>query len=411
MDFSQSNSEQNNQRPDQPKTATNFASKRFGIYILGAGFSKSAGLPLAPELWAEVRRRGLEMSERASLFRDDLNTYIEYKKECDRIDLAPEQVNFEDFMAFLDVEHYLGLRGKETWSSHGNEAQVVVKTLIGEILTERMPSKDKIPEIYLQFAKILKPDDFILTFNYDVLLERALEAANVSYRLFPDRLKQDPESKRPLPLVDTSKEEVIVLKLHGSIDWFDRTLYNQLEEDRIANGFAPGGPDLIFQKPEEFGALPLIEGPHYPDDPLHQIYRIRDIERLYQRRILFHATLSLLNPSPLKILYSQMLRNFWWGLGYAGVLNFSMAIIGFSLPSQDEYARQVIYRLVKNYQTTYWENDVWTHKKTPLVLVDLRKSAQEKQEFQSRYAFVDWDRAETYFEGFDKKAIGLLLCR
>ena len=346
------------------------------------------------------------MSGAASQFRDDLDTYIEYKKECDGIELTPEQVNFEDFMAFLDVEHYLGLRGKDTWSSHGNEAQVVVKTLIGEILIERMPLKDRIPEIYLQFAKILKPNDFILTFNYDVLLERALEAANVSYRLFPDRLKQHPGINRLV--VDTSRDEVIVLKMHGSIDWFDRSSYSQLEEDRIANGFAPGGPDLIFQKPKEYGALPLIEGPHYPDDPLHQIYRIRDIERLYQRRILFHATPSILNPSPAKILYSQMLRDFWWGLGYVGVLNFSMAIIGFSLPSQDEYARQVIYRLVKNYQTAYWEEGVWKHKKTPLVLVDFRKSSEEEQEFRHRYAFVDWDRAVTYFDGFDEEAIRLL---
>ena len=164
------------------------------------------------------------MSGAASQFRDDLDTYIEYKKECDGIELTPEQVNFEDFMAFLDVEHYLGLRGKDTWSSHGNEAQVVVKTLIGEILIERMPLKDRIPEIYLQFAKILKPNDFILTFNYDVLLERALEAANVSYRLFPDRLKQHPGINRLA--VETSRDEVIVLKMHGSIDWFDRSQYN-----------------------------------------------------------------------------------------------------------------------------------------------------------------------------------------
>ena len=103
-----------------------------------------------------------------------------------------------------------------------------------------------------------------------------------------------------------------------------------------------------------------------------------------------------------------MYRDFWSGLCRAGVANFSMAIIGFSQPSQDEYARQVIYRLVTNYQTTYWENDVWTHKKTPLVLVDFQKSAEEEQAYRQRYAFVDWDRAEVYFDGFDEKAIELL---
>lgn len=189
MGTKRSSSEQNHQRSEQPEIVADFVSKRFGIYILGAGFSRPAGLLLAPEFWNEVRRRGQAMSGRASQFRDDLDTYIEYKKNFDGIELTPEQVSFEDFIAFLDVEHYLGLRGKDTWSSHGNETQVVVKTLIGEILAEYMSSKDRIPELYLRFAKILKPNDYILAFNYDVLIERALEAASVPFRLFPDRYK------------------------------------------------------------------------------------------------------------------------------------------------------------------------------------------------------------------------------
>ena len=103
-----------------------------------------------------------------------------------------------------------------------------------------------------------------------------------------------------------------------------------------------------------------------------------------------------------------MMRDFWWGLGQKGVLSFGMAVIGFSLSKQDEYARQVIYGLVKNYQTTYWEKNPFDHKKSPLVLVDLKKSPTEKQEFRHRYAFVDWNRAETHFDGFDKEAIELL---
>ncbi len=96
-------------------------------------------------------------------------------------------MDLEEFMAFLDIEFHLGLRGKETWSSHGNETQVVVKTLIGKILAERMPAN--IPDQYLAFARLLKPDDYVLTFNYDVLLERALESAGIPFRLYPNRYK------------------------------------------------------------------------------------------------------------------------------------------------------------------------------------------------------------------------------
>jgi hypothetical protein len=245
-----------------------------------------------------------------------------------------------------------------------------------------------------------------LTFNYDVLLERALAAANVPFRLFPDRLKGPIHGNSMI--VDDSKEEVIVLKLHGSIDWFDRTHYNQLEELAVRQGFKSAHEDMVFSHIEELDVVPLIQGDSFPDEPLRHMYRVKNIEELYRRKTLFHVTPSLLNPSPSKILYSHLFKDFWWGLGTAGILNFSMGIIGFSLPQQDEYARQIIYRLVRNYQRIYWEKGTLEHKKTPLVLIDFRKSPLEEEEFRRRYAFVDWNKAETYFGGFDKKALALL---
>jgi hypothetical protein len=71
-------------------------------------------------------------------------------------------------------------------------------------------------------------------------------------------------------LVDDTKKEVIVLKLHGSIDWFDRTSYSQLEENRMKQGLPTGGSDLVFQDRQRFGAVPLLEGPRFPDDPLRR---------------------------------------------------------------------------------------------------------------------------------------------
>ncbi len=87
-----------------------------------------------------------------------------------------------------------------------------------------------------------------------------------------------------------------------------------------------------------------------------------------------------------------------------------MAIIGFSLPSQDEYARQVIYRLVKNYQSISWDKtwDDVGHKKTPLVLVDFRPTDDDKAAFRQRYSFVDWSKAQTCFTGFGETALDIL---
>jgi hypothetical protein len=38
-------------------------------------------------------------------------------------------------------------------------------------------------------------------------------------------------------VIDQSKEEVGVIKLHGSIDWFDRPAYAELEE-RLKEGLS-----------------------------------------------------------------------------------------------------------------------------------------------------------------------------
>ncbi len=347
------------------------------------------------------------MTGRAGKFHEDLEAYIEYRKNCDHVTLSPEEVNFEDFLAFLDIEHYLGLRGSDTWSVDGNETQVVVKTLIGQILANAMPGVDAVPELYRRFAAALQPDDYVLTFNYDVLLERALESVGRSFRLFPKRYLNVRQHHAE---VDSSREDVVVLKLHGSIDWFDRTQHSQLAAEWASQGFNSQPEDPVFSNAEALDVVPLIDGPRFPDDSLREMHRVRRLDRLYERPVLFHSTPWLLNPSSMKLLYSRTLRDFWYGLGNAGTLNLGLAIIGFSLPDQDEYARQVLYRLVRNYQNAYWNEDVLGSglQKTPLIIVDHKQSDEDLAAFQSRYAFVDWEKTKTYMNGFDDKALELL---
>jgi hypothetical protein len=183
------------------------AEKKYRVIILGAGFSKPAGLPLGDELWGQILNRSKTLWGRAGMLRDDIDAYIEYRRDCDGVELTHDTMNFEEFLGFLDIEHFLGLRGSDTWSRDGNEGQVVIKTLIGEILANHLPPNDNIPELYLEFARRLQPNDYILTFNYDVLLERALDAVGKPYRLFPDRYKS---VSRFSGIVDTSEDEIII---------------------------------------------------------------------------------------------------------------------------------------------------------------------------------------------------------
>jgi len=249
------------------------------IIVLGAGFSRAAALPIASELWSEVRERTRALSDRAAKFHSDLREYIEYKHRCDgESDLSPETVDFEDFMRFLDIQHFLELRGSDTWSVDGNEGTIVVKTLIGQILAERMPVT--VPELYVEFARKLRPNDYVLTFNYDVLLENALDAAGIPFRLFPDRYSEVSEYGATS---DDSNPEVVVLKLHGLIDWFDRTSYAQFQAERKRHGLRKPSEHPVFSTVRELGVTKLLDWPRHHDDPLGEMYRVKDIKALYCR--------------------------------------------------------------------------------------------------------------------------------
>jgi len=375
--------------------------RAFAVYVLGAGFSRPAGLPLADELWTEVRRRAKRLIGVTEIFERDVDYYIAYRKNCDGVHFTPDTINFEEFLGFLDVEFHLGLRGGDTWSEDGNKTQVVVKTLIGEILAGRMPSD--VPELYVEFAKKLRPDDFILTFNYDPLLERALDKAGMPYRLFPTRYSDVSKGK-----VDDSREEVVILKLHGSIDWFDRGRYRRLD-DKFRSAGAPGHrDDPVFNPSSGLRMVPLLDGSVHPDDPFREAYRVLDLQPLYEKQLLLRATPIIVPPSVTKVLWFEKFKDFWWGMDSVGGLNCRMAIIGFSLAHHDDYARQVIYTIVRNYQRVEWDSEIAGRKKTPLLLCDLRQTADEESEFRKRYAFVDWSRAETDLGGFGDNIIAKL---
>ena len=111
----------------------------------------------------------------------------------------------------------------------------------------------------------------------------------------------------------------------------------------------------------------------------------------------------------MKIVYADKIREFWYGLYRAGHLNYGMAVVGYSLPPQDEYARQAIYALVRNYQESEgWDEDMCGLRKSPLVLVDLCPDSESLQRFHGRYRFVNWDRARLIRGGFNSEAVAAM---
>jgi hypothetical protein len=200
---------------------------------------------------------------------------------------------------------------------------MIVKTLIGQILAEKMPKQ--LPDLYLQFARKLCPGDIVITFNYDPLVENACDAVGVQYRLVQARYTRVYQSG--LAEIDTSTKEVVILKLHGSIDWFDRRPYRLRLEEVEKDGFTSHHlTDPIFNTPRGWALVPVAEGDRPEYEPLREVFRLREIKEFYQNPPWFLDAPVLITPSTMKIGYAGQFKDLWWGLDTVGIESLRMAI-------------------------------------------------------------------------------------
>ena len=138
------------------------------------------------------------------------------------------------------------------------------------------------------------------------------------------------------------------------------------------------------------------------------MWRVMDIERLYNDFPWFHIAPWMVAPSTEKAVYAERYEQFYRGMRDGGIGNFKMVFIGYSLPAHDNYARQVLYHAVDNYQNISATKVSMTIKdRDPFVMIDFQKNAAGIAALQKRYAFVDWRRAKLYSKGFSEEALKL----
>jgi len=369
------------------------------LFIIGAGFSKPAGLPLGTELFSRVVDLAKKRWVYDSLKRD-IDKYIEYVQTARVQSIGEDDINLEEFVTYLDIEHKLELNGSDRWSDEGNVNQLLVRNLIGLAiyLAQNSMSHDDL-DLYREFARRLQPGDCVLTFNYDTILETVFDELDINYRLYPFRYKV---SERGSLYVDQDDTDVILLKMHGSIDWFDRAYYDSVlaYATQLGDGYVP--PHLVFNT-AEFSPIHIVDPPIHNKDPLINIYRIDNLGEYFSKSELVIESPMIVSPSYQKLLYINPLIGFWRDLYKAGIDQNKLAIIGFSLPEYDEYVRQPLYILTRNFQNFNYYGD-----KTNLKIVDFRKTDEEIKEFKNNYRFVNWDKTDCFFDGFNMEAIKMI---
>ena len=375
------------------------------LIFRGAGFSQLAGLPLGRELFRQVRERIAFQYGKDNPVERDVRRFVDYLNRCFARIESPDNIDCEELLGFLDVEHYLGLKGSDTWSSEGNESQLMIRTAIAQVIHGNTPKSSNIPDAYRRFARQLTATDLIWTFNYDTLLENVLELEGIPYRLFPFRFSEvHPMSCTIDP---SSDDELVLLKLHGSVDWFSRAHFDELVTlVQSAPYLYPDGhhpKDPIFGQDTIVTPTPLTEGPRPENESLQQLYRVRDLDKVLSQPF-WKCTPFILAPSTAKLFYAQPLIEFWHGLERTGGLHLSLCIVGYSVPKYDEYAMQAIYHIARNYQ--YYEPNLEHNgrKKTKVRIVDFRRTPRSVAELRNRFRFLDWSRTETWFDGFSEES-------
>ena len=259
-------------------------------YVLGAGVSTTAGLPLAADILAAVAQATLGKKDRK-----ELDAFLEYVSPV----FSTEYENYPDieqFLTMLDVaEDFTRMRGRAQRLMFPRRRLSKLKRnfllAMAKLLWEGHKRIDE-EHCMVKFGKRLAAGDSVITFNYDLTMEHALNEAGSDWDYEP------------------SPKRVTLLKPHGSVDWF---WSDDQEADR--ENFSTLYDDLTLFKGWDFdqdalaNKMPVIVPP-----VAAKTVELADLQRIWQ-----WATTALSRADKL-------------------------FIIGYSLPEQDKLTEFVLRR-------------------------------------------------------------------
>jgi NAD-dependent SIR2 family protein deacetylase len=198
------------------------------VYVLGAGFSKAAGLPLQRELLPEIMK--FEKNDfYYSIAKRDVEDFISENFHTVNI----ENLTLEDLFTILDK----AVLGKEYFGGYGWQSlykirKGLVHTLLILIDSKMKENKEK-TTLYSEMCRFiinnqLKKDGLddnikVISLNWDTIFEsvintlkaeKKVDNINFSYGVFTHSLKGKNTEN-----VLTRKKHLKIIKLHGSINW------------------------------------------------------------------------------------------------------------------------------------------------------------------------------------------------
>jgi hypothetical protein len=280
------------------------------VFVLGAGASRDAGYPLAAE-----------MGRRLAAWGGTVPPEHAYRSSLEEIaDLYGGLDDFEPILADLMTcppgSRAAGLGVKRPYLL--SDLQEALRDCFDTIRSKPAPLYDK-------FARILRRGDVVITFNYDLGVERALHAAGL----------WDITTGYGFLIEDGPPSPVEVLKLHGSTNW--RAL---LFGGRTGSGLFVGDGTSLGDRPVLFfrSDLEYLGYPDFVDPRCTRCDPAPSLPAMIMPALpkQFHFTTT----------FGQEWKGFWddlWRRATSAIQTADeVVIIGYSMPSIDGRARDML---------------------------------------------------------------------
>jgi hypothetical protein len=195
------------------------------VFVLGAGASRDAGYPLAAE-----------MGKCLAAWVSTLPSEHQYRSSLEQIsDLYGGLQDFEailaDLMTCAPGSRAAGLGVKLPYLL--SDLKEALRDYFDTIRSTPAPLYDKL-------ARVLRRGDLVITFNYDLGVERALHTAGL----------WNIKTGYGFPIDDGEPSPVEVLKLHGSTNWRALLFGGRTGGTFVGDGTSLGDRPVLFFQPD-----------------------------------------------------------------------------------------------------------------------------------------------------------------
>jgi hypothetical protein len=207
------------------------------IFILGAGFSAYAGIPLMNNFIQKARDYYFELFKNEQKYADKINTCNKVDNYIDRLSkvrsyLNVDLHNIETLYSLIEMESYLGNVEKRLISDFKKYISYIIEYSTPDFLKATGANNIKdIFEFYSNFLSSTMGNSLYITFNYDLLIENSIASTNKSGKVntlnyvgnISKTLNINNPDKTYLDITNgdfvSSARTCNLIKLHGSLNW------------------------------------------------------------------------------------------------------------------------------------------------------------------------------------------------